>query len=99
MLFRSLYLDTNNKLCKNISAKHLLLWKMIEKYSHEKFTRFNLGGVSDPRLTDNKFKGLNDFKTNFNASIIEYGGDFELVTNAPKYFIYQQTIQKPSLRK
>ena len=50
-------------------------------------------------IKNNPYKGLNMFKTNFNASIIEYIGDFELVTHKAKYFLYKQMVkQKDQLK-
>lgn len=84
------YLDTYDTEYKNFSSKHILMWKIIEKYSSLGYKRLNLGGVTDPRISNEKYDGLNKFKLNFNASILEYIGDLELVTNKPKYFLYTQ---------
>ncbi len=88
----TLYLDGYDKRYKYFNAKHLILWKVLEKYSSLGFKRFNLGGVTDIRIANEKYDGLNTFKTNFNASIFEYIGDLELVTNGPKYFMYRQSV-------
>ena len=74
---------------KHFNAKHLLLWKLIEKFSQEGFKRFNLGGVTNPLLEKNPYKGLNNFKKNFGADIYEYVGDLELITNKTLYFMYR----------
>lgn len=73
---------------KSLNSKHLLIWKLIEKYSTEGYKKFNFGGMSDPNLAENKYKGLNDFKLGFGSKVQEYIGDLELVTNAPLYFIF-----------
>ena len=83
-----LYMDGYNPKFKNFSAKHLIIWKIIEKYSKLGYKRFNFGGVPDPSL-DGKYKGLVQFKTNFGCSIVEYIGDLELVTNSLKYSMYR----------
>lgn len=88
-----LYMDSYDKKYSLFNSKHLLIWKIIEKYSNNGYKRFNLGGVTDPSLKNNQYKGLNTFKTNFNASIIEYVGDFELVTHKTKYFLYKQMVK------
>ena len=79
---------------KSFNAKHLLLWKIIEKYSNEGFESFNLGGVSNPELVQNEFKGLNDFKLGFNPKVYEYIGDLELITNSALYFLYRNSPKK-----
>ncbi|MEG1309341.1 MAG: peptidoglycan bridge formation glycyltransferase FemA/FemB family protein [Bacilli bacterium] len=93
-----LYLDGYEKKYKNLNAKHLLMWKMIEKYSNLGFKRFNLGGVTDVRLKSEKYDGLNNFKTNFNSSIMEYIGDLELITNKPLYFLFKQRVKESDLK-
>ena len=84
---------------KKFSAKHLLIWKLIEKYSLEKFRRFNMGGIASFHLKtkDNKFSGLNEFRLGFGSTGYEYAGDFELVTNKFFYFLYQTL--SPILKK
>ncbi|MDD2181134.1 MAG: peptidoglycan bridge formation glycyltransferase FemA/FemB family protein [Bacilli bacterium] len=81
------------------NAKHLLIWKLIEKYSKLGYKKFNLGGMSNPELDDNKYKGLNEFKTNFGAKVYEYAGDFELITNNAKYFMYKNTLPIKNILK
>ena len=86
----TLFMDGYDKRFKGFNAKHLIMWKVLEKYSSQGFKRFNLGGVTDVRIKHEKYDGLNTFKTNFNASVFEYIGDLELVTNGPKYFMFRQ---------
>lgn len=84
-----LTLDGYDATFKNLCPKHLLIWKLMEKYALEGFTELNLGGMTNPTLENNKFKNLNEFKLNFNAKCVEYAGDFELVTNLPLYTLYR----------
>ncbi|HIU22291.1 MAG TPA: peptidoglycan bridge formation glycyltransferase FemA/FemB family protein [Candidatus Fimihabitans intestinipullorum] len=84
-------LDGYNHQMKEFSARHLLFWKVIEKYSRLGFETFNFGGVANPTLAENKMKEINDFKTSFHTEIVEYIGDLELITNAPLYFMYRNT--------
>lgn len=84
-----LFMDGFDSNYKHFNAKHLLLWKLIEKFSNEGFKKFNLGGVTNPILEKNPYKGLNDFKKNFGADTYEYVGDLELITNKTLYFMYR----------
>jgi len=84
-----LYISGYDTEYKNFSANHLLIWKLIEKYSLQGYTKFNLGGISAIDIKENKYKGLNDFKLGFGAKAYEYLGDFELITNHVTYFMYQ----------
>lgn len=77
---------------KKFGAKQLLIWKLIGRYARLGYKRLNLGGVSNINEPNNKYKGLNDFKMNFHSNVIEYIGDFELVTNSPLYFMYKNSF-------
>lgn len=87
----TLLMDGYDPQFKSFNSKHLLLWKLIEKYSKEGFERFHLGGMSNPLLEQNPYSGLNQFKFNFGAYAYEYIGDLELITNGALYFMYQNT--------
>ncbi len=84
---------------KYLNSKHLLIWKLIERYASQGYKTFNLGGMTNPNLDNNKFKGLNDFKTCFDAKAVEYIGDLELVTNSPLYFMYKNTFKVKNILK
>ena len=86
-----IYMDGFNKDFKKINAKHLMTWKLMEKYSKEKYKRFNLGGMTNPNINNDKYKGLNEFKLSFNARCIEYIGDLELITNNALYSLYRNS--------
>lgn len=86
-----LFMDGYNKEFKKINAKHLMIWKLIEKYSTEKYKRFNLGGMTNPTLDSEKYNGLNEFKLSFNARCVEYIGDLELITNNTLYALYRNS--------
>jgi len=77
---------------KSFGAKHLMLWKLMVRYSKLGFKKFNLGGVSNINQINNKYKGLNEFKLNFHCNVVEYIGDFELITNSPLYFAYKNSF-------
>ena len=84
-------MDGYNKDFKKVNAKHLMTWKLIEKYSNEKYKILNLGGMTNPNIKDDKYKGLNEFKLSFNARCVEYVGDLELVTNPTLYNLYRNS--------
>lgn len=86
-----IFMDGYNRDFKKINAKHLMTWKLIEKYSKEKYKRFNLGGMTNPNLNNNKYNGLNEFKLSFNARCVEYIGDLELITNNTIYNLYRNS--------
>ena len=84
---------------KSLNSKHLLIWKLIEIYSNQGFKKFNLGGMTDPFDTKNKYAGLNTFKLGFHAKSYEYIGDLELVCNGAKYFMIKNSTLKNMLKK
>ena len=77
---------------KKFGSKQLLIWKLIGRYAQLGFKRLNLGGMTNINEPNNKFAGLNNFKMNFHSNVIEYVGDFELVTNSPLYFMYKNSF-------
>lgn len=87
----TLLMDGYDPVYKKVNAKHLLIWKLIEKYSREGLKYFNLGGINNPLSPQSRYKGLNDFKLSFNSHSIEYIGDLELITNKALYFVYRNS--------
>ena len=88
-----LYMDGYDKRYQFLNSKHILLWKLIEKYSLQGYKKFNLGGVINPFSSNERYNGLNEFKLNFNPNIIEYLGDLELICNNTLYFMYNNSKQ------
>ena len=82
-------MDGYDKDYKRLNAKHLLIWKLIEKYALQGYKTFNLGGMTNYSIKDNKFDGLNNFKINFGAKVYEYIGDLEYVINKPLHLMYR----------
>ena len=80
-----------NKEFKQFNSKHLMVWKFIEKYYNEKFKVFNLGGMTNPILRDERYYEKNEFKLSFNSRCIEYLGDLEFVASNTLYTIYKNT--------
>ncbi len=94
-----LLMDGYHPKFKVFNSKHLLIWKLMEKYSKEGYKFFNLGGISAVNLVNNPYQGLNRFKLNFNALGVEYIGDLELITNNALYFMYKNSIAFKSILK
>ena len=94
-----LVMDGYDEEYKRFNGKHLLLWKLMGRYSKLGFKKFNLGGISNIQKTNDVYKGLNEFKLSFNAKAIEYAGDFELITNAPLYFMYRKSANFSNMLK
>ena len=80
---------------KKLNSTYLTKWKIIEKYANSDLESFNMGGMTDNFNNDNKeFNGLNEMKLSYNANILEYAGEFELIINNPIYSIYKSMVSK-----
>lgn len=76
----------------NLNALYLLRWKIIEHYSNSNLRTFNFGEITggfDPRR--NSLYGLNQAKLGFRGNIMEYIGEFGIMTNKAMYNLYQAT--------
>lgn len=87
-----LAIDGYDETYKKFGAKQLMTWKLMGRYAKLGYKKFHLGGVTNINKPNNKYKGLNEFKLNFHANVIEYVGDFELITNSPRYFVYKNSF-------
>ncbi len=94
-----LIIDGYDSKYKKFNAKHLLLWKLMGRYSKLGYKKFNLGGISNMTKQDLKYKGLNEFKMSFGGKACEYAGDFELITNGPLYFMYREASNLSNMWK
>lgn len=92
-------MDGYDKTYKKMNAKHLLIWKLIEQFAKNGYKTFNLGGISNYNIQNNKYAGLNNFKLNFGSNIYEYIGDLELVINKPLHLMYKQNKAVMSILK
>ena len=73
----------------NLNAGFLLRWKIIEQYSSSNFRTFIFGEITggfDPRR--NLLYGLNESKLALRGSILEYIGEFGVMTNKSMYNLY-----------
>lgn len=84
---------------KYLNSKHLLIWKLIDRYQKAGFKRLNLGGITNINIEDNPYKGLNEFKLGFDAKSVEYLGDLELICNNTLYFMYKNTFSIKNILK
>ncbi len=94
-----LIIDGYDSAYKHFNAKHILIWKIMSRYSKLGFKKFNLGGISNIKNTNKNYRGLNEFKLSFGSKVIEYAGDFELITNGTLYFMYRKTSDLSNMWK
>ena len=95
----TILMDGYDKKFKKLNSKHLLIWQIMEIYQKKGYTKFNLGGISNLTVDANKYSGLDEFKLGFGSKMIEYAGDFELVTNRRNYNLYRNYVPLKKLIK
>ena len=88
----TILMDGYDKKFKKLNSKHLLIWQIMEIYQKKGYTKFNLGGMSNLTIDDKKYSGLDEFKLGFGAKMVEYAGDFELVTHKRNYNLYRNYV-------
>ena len=82
----------------SFNPNYLLKWELMKKFNEEEFKMINLNAVSGDFTLKNKYKGLNEMKLGFNASIFEYIGEFDYIVNKPIFKMYNiQLMNKTTL--
>ena len=84
----------------NLNAAFLLRWKVIEQYSNSNFRTFIFGEITggfDPRR--NPLYGLNESKLALRGSILEYIGEFGIMTNKTMYNLYLASMGNQTIFK
>ena len=90
----NLIIEGFNQKYRRFNPNYLLKWEFIKKLNLEEYQYFNLNGIVGEFKEKNKYSGLNEMKLGYNASAVEYIGEFELVINKVIYNIYQTKLQK-----
>jgi lipid II:glycine glycyltransferase (peptidoglycan interpeptide bridge formation enzyme) len=80
-------IDGYNEQVNYIHSVSLIKWEIIKIYHSAGYRNFSLGAIHS-NFDDEKYKGLFQSKIGFGGDIIEYPGDFDLVTNKYLYTIY-----------
>ncbi len=78
-----------------LNAAYLLRWKVIEQYSNSNLRTFIFGEITggfDPAR--NPLHGMNEAKLSLRGSILEYIGEFGVMTNKTMYNLYQTSVGK-----
>lgn len=90
----NLIIEGFNQKYKNFNPNYLLKWEIIKKLNLEEYKYFNLNGIVGEFNEPNKYSGLNEMKLGYNASAIEYIGEFDLIINKTVYNIYKKRLEK-----
>ncbi len=74
----------------NLNPLYLLRWKIIEQYSESNSRTFFFGEITGGfDIRRNPLHGLNEAKLSLRGSILEYIGEFGIMTNKTMYNLYQ----------
>ena len=77
--------DGYDKRFSSYNANYLCKWGVILTNSKKDYNYINLNGISGEFSEDGTYKGLNDAKLGFNATAIEFIGEFDFVINESMY--------------
>ena len=73
----------------SLNALYLLRWKVIEQYSNSNLRTFIFGEVTGGfDIRRNPLHGINEAKLSLRGSIMEYIGEFGVMTNKTMYNLY-----------
>lgn len=78
----------------NLNAMSLLRWKVLEVYSNSEFRTFDFGAITggfDKRR--NPMYGLNEARLSLRGYVMEYIGEFGVMTNKTMYNLYQASVR------
>lgn len=78
------------------NPRYVLIWELIKKYKSEGFMYINLNAVVGDFTKEDlgKYNTLNNIKLSFNATVMEYIGEFDLVINERIYEKFKTKIEK-----
>ena len=91
-----LIIDSYTEEYLKFNPRFVLIWELIKKYKNEGFLYINLNAVvGDFNKEDlGQYNTLNNIKLKFNATVMEYIGEFDLVINDHIYNKFKEKIEK-----
>ena len=78
------------------NPRFVLIWELIKKYKNEGYIFINLNAVVGEFNKEDYgiYNTLNNIKLKFNATVMEYIGEFDLIINERIYNKYKERIEK-----
>ncbi len=78
----------------NIPAISLLRWKILENYSSSNFRTFYFGAITGNfDKVKNPLYGINESRLSLRGNVIEYIGEFGIMTNRTMYNLYLASVK------
>ena len=95
-----LLIDGYDKTYSKFCPLYLTKWEIIKKYLNSDFKYFDINAVTGifDKNEENPYRGLNEMKLGFNATIYEYIGEFNLIINNPIYALYKSIVIDDSIK-
>lgn len=90
----NLIIEGFDKRYSDYNPNYLLKWELIKQFNNDGYNYFNLNGIAGEFNEKNKYSGLNEMKLGFNASAVEYVGEFDLIINKTVFNIYSNKQHK-----
>lgn len=90
----SIFEDGYSKEYGNVAALSLLRWKILEHYSNSNFRTFNFGPITGEfKKKQNRMYGINQSRLSLRGNILEYVGEFGIMTNKTMYNLYLAAVR------
>lgn len=95
----------NTNKYNEIDIKSFMFYKIIESYKKAGYKFLDLYGITADFSDNNPYKKLNDFKLQFNPTVYEYIGEFDLIINKTFHSLLwstnkiQKEFYKPAIKK
>ncbi len=101
----TILISGQDEVYKEIDVKSYLFYKIIESYKNAGYKYLDLNGITADFSDKNPYKKLNDFKLQFNPTVYEYIGEFDLIVNKTLHQLLwstnkiQKEFYKPAIKK
>jgi len=77
----------------NVAALSLLRWKILEHFSDSNYRTFYFGAITGEfQKKQNRLYGINQSRLSLRGSVIEYIGEFGIMTNKAMYNLYLASV-------
>lgn len=85
----SIFEDGYDPAHSNLHALNLLRWKILETYSNSNYRAFITGEITGGFIRErNSLYGINEAKMSYKGNMLEYVGEFGLITNKTLFNLY-----------
>lgn len=83
-------IDGYNKELGHLNANYLTRWYILDDLQNRGISYFNMNAISGNFTNKNPYKNLNESKLDYDITVAEYIGEFDLILNKLSYFMYKK---------